>query len=116
MDSTNSPVRLTENNSERDVDYDDGELTSLGTVDIIESDNLDETVLGAAAVGIPEIPPEVTEDTKNLTVWDESADSGKTQSRDIQDDGTMDVERLIEAGIEEADRELRLVANPVGEE
>ena len=85
------------------------DLATLGQVDIIETDNLDETVLGAAAVGVPErLPPELIKGTELITHWDEPADSMGRRVPNYSDDGTVDVERLVEAGIEEADRERRL--------
>ena len=93
------------NQESRDVD-------SLGGVPIIETDNLDETVLGAAAVGHPDhVPPEVVRGTESLTEWDEPADtSGIWTPRDGRDDGRLEADRLVEAGNEEADRERREAA------
>jgi hypothetical protein len=92
-------------NSVKDTD-------SLGGVPIIETDNLDETVLGAAAVGhLDQVPPEVVRGTEALTEWDEPADtSGTWTPREGRDDVTLEAERLVEAGNEEADRERRLAA------
>ena len=89
-------------NAEKDTD-------SLGGVPIIETDNLDETVLGAAAVGHPDqVPPEVVWGTETLTEWDEPADtSGTWTPREGRDDATLEAERLVDAGNEEADRERR---------
>jgi len=100
------PVPLdTPVNAEKDTD-------SLGGVPIIETDNLDETVLGAAAVGHPgQVPPEVVRGTEALTEWDEAADaSGTWTPREGRDDGMLEADRLVEAGLEEADRERRLAA------
>ncbi len=92
-------------NAEKDTD-------SLGGVPIIETDNLDETVLGAAAVGHPDqVPPEVVRGTEALTEWDEPADaSGTWTPREGRDDGMLEADRLVEAGNEEADRERREAA------
>jgi hypothetical protein len=99
----NTPV-----NSDKDTD-------SLGGVPIIETDNLDETVLGAASVGHPDqVPPEVVRGTEALTEWDEPADtSGTWTPREGRDGGTLEAERLVEAGNEEADRERRLAAGEI---
>ena len=90
----------------------DHDLETLGNVEILETDNLDETVLGAAAVGIPEhMPPELIAGTENLTDWDESEEvTGRRTPIFGADDGMVDVERLVEAGVEEADRERRVAA------
>lgn len=88
------------------------ELATLGSVEIYETDNLDETVLGAAAIGIPDhTPPELVSGTENLTSWDESSEvSGRRTPKLGIDEGIVDAGRLVEAGIEEADRERRLAA------
>ncbi len=98
--SADTPV-----NADKDTD-------SLGGVPIIETDNLDETVLGAAAVGHPDqVPPEVVRGTEALTQWDEPADTtGTWTPREGRDDETLEAERLVEAGSEEADRERRQAA------
>ncbi len=85
---------------------------TLGGVPIQEADNLDETVLGAAALGHPDmVPPEVVAGTGELTAWDEPLEaSGTWTPRDGRDDGTLDADRLVEAGIEEADRERRIIS------
>ena len=90
---------------------------NLGGVPIMEIDNLDETVLGAAAVGGPElVPPEGARGTEEITAWDEPADlSGTWTRRDGRDDGMFDAARLVEAGLEEADRERRLAAAGTGD-
>lgn len=82
----------------------------LGAVPIQPTDNLDETVLGAAAVGNPNaVPPEVAEGTGSLTEWDTPANAeGTWTPREGRDDEMLDAEQLVEAGIEEADREQRL--------
>lgn len=82
----------------------------LGAVPIQPTDNLDETVLGAAAVGNPNaVPPEVADGTGALTEWDTPADaSGTWTHRDGLNDEMFDAEQLVEAGIEEADREQRI--------
>jgi hypothetical protein len=69
-------------------------------------------VLGAASVGHPDqVPPEVVRGTETLTEWDEPADtSGTWTPREGRDGGTLEAERLVEAGNEEADRERRLAA------
>ncbi len=100
-----SPSVDTPVNADKDTD-------SLGGVPIIEIDNLDETVLGAAAVGYPEhVPPEVVWGTEELTKWDEPADeTGTWTPREGRDDGMLEAERLVEAGLEEAYRARRLAA------
>jgi hypothetical protein len=90
----------------------DASLEQLGRVPINDTDNLNETVLGSAAVGDPDtVPPEVVKGTEALTEWDEPADAAGTWTpREGLDDGMLDAARLYEAGIEEADRERRLAA------
>ena len=94
------------------VDATDASLSHLGRVPIADTDNLNETVLGSAAVGDPDtFPPEVVKGTEALTEWDERADAAGTWTpREGLDDGMLDAARLYEAGIEEADRERRLAA------
>lgn len=92
---------------------DDGQVfDSLGKVPIGETDNLDETVLGSAALGNPHlIPAEIAIGTETITEWDEVADEAGTWTpRDGRDDEMLDAARLVEAGIEEADRERRMAA------
>jgi hypothetical protein len=88
-------------------------LAQLGRVPISDTDNLNETVLGSAAVGDPDTtPPEVVKGTEALTEWDQRADAtGTWTPREGVDDGVLDAARLYEAGIEEADRERRLAAH-----
>ena len=90
---------------------------SLGRVPIIEIDNLDETVLGAAAVGNPDLlAPEIAWGTGELTEWDEPVNAAGTWTpREGRDDGMLDADRLVEAGIEEAERERRVAAGESGE-
>lgn len=85
----------------------------LGAVPIQPTDNLDETVLGSAAVGNPNaVPPEVADGTGALTEWDTPADAeGTWKFRPGRDDEMLDAEQLVEAGIEEADREQRVSAD-----
>lgn len=96
---------------DRPVD-EDREIDPLGPVPIIETDNLDETVLGAAALGHrDQVPPEVARGTERLTEWDELADtSGTWTPSEGRDDGRLEADRLVEAGNEEADRERREAA------
>jgi hypothetical protein len=99
------------------VDLTDPSLDHLGRVPIADTDNLNETVLGSAAVGDPDIiPPEVVKGTEALTEWDERADAtGIRTPREGLDDGILDAARLYEAGVEEADRERRLAAHEADE-
>ena len=65
------------------------EAQPLGSVPILEIDNLDETVLGYAAVDDPAPQaPEVSEATECITEWDEPADASGTWSprRGIDDE------------------------------
>lgn len=90
---------------------------SLGEVGIDEIDNPGETILAAASLrhGDP-AAPEVTEATANLTDWDEPADisGGRTPDPSYDRDET-DAQHLVEAGIEEADRQQRVASGELPE-
>lgn len=67
-----------------------------------------ETVMSTASRGDHDpLPPEVDEITANLTTWDEPAifDNDRASG-----DDELDAQHLVEAGIEEADREQRLAS------
>lgn len=83
----------------------------LGEIPILETDNLHETVLAAAALHTAEsLPPEVNEVTANLTEWDSPVheDGIQTPLRNEEDEESAAI-TLVESGVDEADREQRLV-------
>lgn len=88
-------------------------IPPLAEVPIDETDNLDEAVLGAAALSeVESLPPEVDRQTADLTSWDEPVNASGTRAPktgvDEEESNTGD---LVESGILEADREQRMAAD-----
>jgi hypothetical protein len=94
-----------------DEDLLENEAVATGFEEPGPDDDPVEAVMATASRGDPDpLPPEVDDVTANLTVWDEPAafDSGGSAEED-----ELDAQHLVEAGNEEADRELRVASeNP----
>jgi hypothetical protein len=77
-----------------------------------DANALNEFVLESAAQDEGEIiAPEVSPVTAEITVWDECPDTAGRHVRESPDDDEMTIsEQLVDAGIEEADREKREAA------
>ena len=57
------------------------------------------------------LPPEVDEDTEEVTSWDEApASTGMTAPKVLPDDETPIAEELVRDGLESADRDQRIAA------
>ncbi len=112
MKTTPSESSIPPSSFQSSENDDSGPSESLLGVPIQETDNLDETVLGAAALGHPDmVAPEAVAGTGELTAWDEPVDlSGTWSPGNARDDGPLEAERLVEAGVEEADREKRVAS------
>lgn len=78
-----------------------------------EDDEIDPEEIQAAADETPTdvTPPELSEQTKELTAWDEPpAASGTAAPRVLPEDEVSIAERLVFEGTDEADRERRMAA------
>ena len=76
-------------------------------------DEVDPEEIQAAADETPTdvTPPELNEQTKNLTVWDEPPGaSGSEAPRALPEDEVSIAEQLVYEGTDEADRERRMAA------
>lgn len=89
----------------------------LAEVPILETDNLNETVLEAAGqFGNIGLGPEVLPPASHLTAWDEPPAAAGYEIPAHLPEGETVGEMLVEAGNEEADRELRVASDDEVEE